>query len=250
MPAPFLREVLVDRPPDADATVYPWNLPALDGIRQVTFTKPISFFVGENGSGKSTLLTALAEASGFNPEGGGYSARFSNREDAVAPLLSSHLKLRWLPRARDGFFLRADSLYNLATYVDQLVREGGTYDSYGGRSLHEQSHGEALLALFTDRFVPRRPALFLLDEPETALSGPRQLALLRILHDHEARGLSQFIIATHSPILLGYPGALLLSFDRGPLAPIAYQDTDAYQIYRAFMTHRQEMLQELWRDDD
>lgn len=259
----FLRDVRFHNwPKGKPANQFPFNLPAFQGVEQISFSHCVTFLVGENGSGKSTLLEAIAIVSGFNPEGGGRMNRFStmgvgrgtgDANEVVESLTSAmdndlhdHLKLSWLPKVTRGFFLRAESFFNFASYIDDLEREDPTgYTAYGGRSLHQQSHGESFLALFTNRFRSKEKALYLLDEPEAALSPARQLALLRILWEHEQSGQAQFIIATHSPILLGYPGAQILNFDASPLSPIQYTETDHYLITKQFLSNPQSMLNEL-----
>lgn len=242
----FLRDVLLRNWPTDD--VYPFNLPALQGVSGISFERPVTFLVGENGSGKSTLLEAIAIAAGFNPEGGSRSNMFLNAETESA--LHQHIRLSWFPKATDGFFFRAESFFNFASHVDEAERIRSTgYSAYGGRSLHEQSHGESFLALFVHRLQTRRKALYLLDEPEAALSPTRQLALLRILWDHEQQGSAQFIIATHSPILLGYPDAGILSFDHKPVTKVFYEETEPYRLTRQFLLHRERILHELFRSE-
>ncbi|MHB1957204.1 MAG: AAA family ATPase, partial [Sulfobacillus sp.] len=148
-------------------------------------------------------------------------------------------------------FFRAESFFNFASHIDDAAREGGgdPYAAYGGRSLHEQSHGESFLNLFAGRLSNRRPALYLLDEPEAALSPARQLALLRIWYDHERARRSQFIVATHSPILLGYPGAEILSFDNGAIQSIPYEDCLHVIITKKFLNSPESMFLELFKDD-
>ncbi|WP_067934264.1 AAA family ATPase [Alicyclobacillus kakegawensis] len=244
----FLREVRFrDWPQESPA--YPYKIPAFRGLSRIEFDTPVTFFIGENGSGKSTLLEAIAIQAGFNPEGGGKQNVFSTAK--TESQLYEHLQLSWLPKVTRGFFLRAESFFNFASHIEEVERECPTgYAAYGGKSLHEQSHGESFLALFTYRFRGRGKALYLLDEPEAALSPSRQLALLRILWQHEQSGQSQFIIATHSPILLGYPGARILNFDTSPLSPVKYEDTDHYIISKQFLLHREALLQELFQEDD
>jgi predicted ATPase len=239
----FLKQIrFVDWPNPAEH--YPYNLPAFNGLSELSIDSAVTFFVGENGSGKSTLLEAIAKRAGFNPEGGGRSNRFSTAETESS--LDNHIRLSWLPKVTQGFFLRAESFYNFASYIDELEREFSTrYAAYGGKSLHQQSHGESFLSLFTHRFRSRGKALYLLDEPEAALSPARQLALLRILWEQEQSGQAQFIIATHSPILLGYPKAAILNFDTSPISPIRYEDTEHYAITKQFLNNRDGMLKEL-----
>ena len=245
----FLREVrFVDLPKSEE---YPFNLLSFQTVRHLNLNRFLTFFVGENGSGKSTLLEAIATQAGFNPEGGSKGNQFVTVSTESS--LFEYLKLIWMPKVTEGFFFRAESFFNFASHIDAAAKEPLTplnpYAAYGGRSLHEQSHGESFLNLFTGRLSPRKPALYLLDEPEAALSPSRPLALLRVLKDHQKSGLSQFIIATHSPILLGYPGATLMSFDNGSIEPIRYQDTTHYIIFKQFLNSPETILRELFRDD-
>lgn len=217
---------------------YPFHIPAIQSLERMEFTNNITFFVGENGSGKSTLLEGIAHQCGFNTAGGGRNNYFEI--DAAESALGDYLRLSWLPKISNGFFMRSESFYQFASHVEEV----GALEYYGGRSLHEQSHGESFLNLFVNRFNSK--GVYLLDEPEAALSPARQLSLLRILHD--LSDTSQFIIATHSPILLGYPGARILSFDDGVIQEVAYEDTDHYQITRSFLENRDRMLNELFKD--
>jgi predicted ATPase len=244
----FLKQVLFKDWPD-DSNRYPFNLPAFKGLSEISFEQPITFLVGENGSGKSTLLEAIAIRAGFNPEGGGRGHLFS-MANTESPL-HHHIRLSWLPKVNRGFFLRAESFFNFASYIDEIEREDPhDYAAYGGKSLHHQSHGESFLSLFTYRFRDRGKSLYLLDEPEAALSPARQLALLRILWEHEQSRQSQFIIATHSPILLGYPNAKILTFDTSPLSSIRYEETEHYAVMKEFLLRRESMLKELFKPED
>ncbi len=244
----FLKNIQVVDWPD-NTSDYPFNLSALQGLEEIQFDKAITYFVGENGSGKSSVLEAIAVSAGFNSEGGSRHNVFSTVD--TGPSLADHFHLSWWPKVTNGFFLRAESFFNFSTYIDNIARdspeESRVYASYGGRSLHQQSHGESFLSLFTHRFRHKNKALYLLDEPEAALTPMRQLALLRILWDHEQSGRSQFIMATHSPILLAYPGADILSFDSSPLRSVSYEQTDHYIITKEFLLHRDRMLQELFK---
>jgi predicted ATPase len=201
----------------------------------------VTFFVGENGSGKSTLLEAVAKCCGFNPEGGGRDHHFRTRDDAVD--LASALRLSWMPKVTDGFFMRAESFYNFATYLDEV----STLQRYGGRSLHQQSHGESFLALFVNRFDR---GVYILDEPEAALSPQRQLSFLKIVHDLDAHGQAQFLIASHSPILLAYPGATLLGLDDGPIHEVRYEDTQHYRLTKEFLDSPARFFKHLFTADD
>lgn len=223
--APFLRRV-VSLPEKFDPARYPFNIQSLSQGIDIAFRSHVTFFVGENGSGKSTLLEALAECCGFSPEGGN---RDHTRETfADRSELAQALRLSWSPKATEGFFMRAESFYNFATYIEQV----SDLRAYGGKSLREQSHGESFLSLFANRF---EQGVYILDEPEAALSPQRQLSFLKIIHDLEAPGHAQFLIATHSPILLSYPGAVLLSLDGHGIKEIVYRETEHYRVTRDFL---------------
>ena len=229
-------------------TKYPFSIPSIRSLEQIEFKNKITFFVGENGSGKSTLLEAIAEMCGFNTAGGGRNNHYQvhRAESALAP----YIRLSWWPKVTNGFFLRAESFYNFATHIDEMWEEDkvNAYEAYGGKSLHEQSHGESFLSLFLNRF--RGGAIYLLDEPEAALSPQKQLSFLKILHDLTTNSNCQFIIATHSPILLGYPGATIFSFDDGTIKEIQYEETDHYQITRYFLENRRKFLRELLKEEE
>ena len=215
---------------------YLWNIPAVAGVERVDFERPVTCFVGENGSGKSTLLEAMAVSYGFNPEGGTKNYSFSTF-DSHSELCDSLRLIRGPRKARWGYFLRAESFYNVATAEAAYSQSGGT-----PQHLHEKSHGESFLATVQNNF--RGGGVYLLDEPEAALSPQRQLTLLREIHTCAQTG-AQFFIVTHSPILLGLPGAAILSFDDGPIHPIAYEETDSYQITSLFLSDRQRILRSL-----
>ena len=213
---------------------YPFSLPVVRAFTRLEFDAQVTILVGENGSGKSTLLEALAVAWGFNPEGGTRNFNFVTRSSHSC--LHEHLRLlRGIRRPNDGFFLRAESFYNLATEIDALQAE----QFYGGRSLHAQSHGEAFFSTFMNRFGGN--GLYILDEPEAALSPMRQLALLARMHDLVKQN-SQFIVATHSPIVLGYPGAQILQLMDGQLRAVEYEQTEQYVIMKEFINRRERML--------
>ncbi|WP_010283849.1 AAA family ATPase [Bacillus timonensis] len=244
----FLRSVKLLSEKMPNMREYPFSIPSIRRLDQLNFHEPVTFFVGENGSGKSTLLEAIAHQCGFNSGGGGRNNSYEF-EDAT-PALSEYIRLSWMPKVNQGFFLRAESFFHFASHLDQLAKEDPTfnYEGYGGKSLHEQSHGESFLSLFVNRFGER--SIYLLDEPEAALSPARQLAFLRVIHDLSRRGDAQFIIATHSPILLGYPGAQIYNFDTSPIEEIAYEETEHYQITIGFLNRRERFLNELFREDE
>ncbi len=223
---------------------YPFNIPAIGSLDKLTLRSPVTFFIGANGSGKSTLLEAVAAAWGFNPEGGSKNMNFSTF-DSHSTLYRSVKLTKGLRRPADGFFLRAESFYNVASYIEELdavpAYAPPIKRAYGG-SLHEKSHGESFGALLFNRL--RGMGLYLLDEPEAALSVNAQLGALGRIRELTAER-SQFIIATHSPILLAYPGADILSFDGGAIHGVAYEDTDIYRVYKYFMNNREGMLKEM-----
>lgn len=216
-------------------------------LKQVTrleFNRRVTFFVGENGTGKSTLLEAIAVAYGFNPEGGTKNFNFSTA--ASHSQLHKALVLSKGPVAKDGFFLRAESFYNVATAIDELDRLDPFLDCYGGQSLHKQSHGESFMALVQNRFSGS--GLYLLDEPEAALS-PKRLMSLIVEIDRLTKKRSQFIIATHSPILMAFPGAEILSFSEEGIQSVSYEETEHYQLTRRFLENPSKMFRYLLEDD-
>jgi len=217
LPGPFLKRITLI-PNRAQPDRYPFNIPAFSHGIDLEITSNVTFFVGENGSGKSTLLEAIAENCGFNVEGGGRDHRFTTHRDRSD--LSATLRLSWMPKVLDGFFMRSESFYQFASYVEE---SGSNFERYGGRSFHDQSHGESFLALFSNRFDR---GIYILDEPEAALSPQRQLSFLSIIHSLESIGRAQFLISTHSPIILAYPGAVLLNLDGDSIRAVAYTDTD------------------------
>jgi predicted ATPase len=203
----------------------------------------VTFLVGENGSGKSTLVEAIAVAAGFNAEGGSKNFNFATRR-SESSLHETFRLTRGIRREKDGFFLRAESYFNVGTQIDEL----GVASSYGGRSPHEQSHGEAFVALANHRL--RGNGLYIFDEPEAALSPGRQLALLQIMRRLIEETRSQFVVATHSPILMAYPGALIYQLDPEGIAPIRYEDTEHYQVTRTFLADPSRYFKHLFADDD
>ncbi|WP_241292465.1 AAA family ATPase [Burkholderia stabilis] len=224
---------------------YPFSLAAVRSLDFLTPHPKVTFFVGENGSGKSTLLEAIAVSMGFNPEGGTKNFNFGTR--ASHSNLASYLRIaKGVRRPRDGFFLRAESFFNVATEIEHLDAEPSfgppVIDSYGGHSLHEQSHGESFMSLLMNRFGGK--GLYLLDEPEAALSPQRQLAALARIHDL-AMDDSQFFIATHSPILMAYPDASIFQFDAAGVSQVAYEETEHYQVMRTFLMDPKRMLNKL-----
>lgn len=210
----------------------------LHGLGELPFLKPVTFFAGENGTGKSTLLEAIAVSCGFNPEGGSKDFSFATKD--------SHSELyRYLTTIKrvypkDGFFLRAESFYNTATYLDEVSM--GDLRRYGGVSLHKRSHGESFMALVTSRFEGN--GLYILDEPEAALS-PKSLMSLMVAIDALVKADSQFLIATHSPILMSYPHAEIIELHDSGIQKIEYQESEHYKITKQFIEHPEQMLHHL-----
>ncbi|WP_379159335.1 AAA family ATPase [Paenibacillus sp. sgz5001063] len=239
-------ELLRDRVPSFQA--YPFDLPVIRSFSKLAFQKQVTFLVGENGTGKSTLLEGIAAAWGFNPEGGTLNFSFNTRSSHSS--LYEYLRIaKGVRRPRDGFFLRAESYYNVASYIDRLDEEPGggmIKNSYGGKSLHEQSHGESFFAAFVHRFGGQ--GLYILDEPEAALSPLRQMSLLVRMHELVEQH-SQFIIATHSPILMSYPGSEIYLLEGEGIRQVALEDTEHYTVTKAFMNDRESMLRELLEGD-
>jgi predicted ATPase len=222
LPAPSASE---------ERTGYPWDLPAVQALAGgLDLNRPVTYLIGENGSGKSTLLEAVAVAAGMNAEGGSSGFAFSTR--ASHSELGHSLRLvRGARRPRTDFFLRAESLFTAATYLEQLDDDDSLIP-YGGRSLHEQSHGESFLAVILNRFGPG--GLYLLDEPEAALSTQNCLTLLRRVHELVTAG-SQFVIATHSPIVLAYPDARIYACSEDGLDTVAFADAEPVRLTQSFL---------------
>jgi predicted ATPase len=249
-PGGFIRTVSLLEDRVQDMQRYPFSLPAVRGLLGDLVLHPlVTFLIGENGSGKSTVVEAIAVAAGFNAEGGTRNFRFTTRS-SESDLHACIRLARSVRRPRDGFFLRAESYFNVATEIEHLDEEPSfgppVIDSFGGKSLHEQSHGESFFALLQNRFGGN--GLYILDEPEAALSPARQLAFLARLDELARRKDSQFIIATHSPILMGYPHARLLELGTHGIREVQYEDTEHFRITRDFLTRRERILRHLLND--
>jgi len=238
----YLREGAAFDGPNA----YLQNLPVLKNL-PLDLDAPVCCFTGENGSGKSTLLEAIAVGFGFNAEGGSRNFRFSTR-DSHSALYEQLVLVKGVKRPKDGFFLRAESFYNVASEIDRINEDDATMlEDYGGVSLHEQSHGESFWSLLNNRFGAG--GLYLLDEPEAALSPQRQMAVL-VLLNRLARAGSQFILATHSPILLAYPGAKIYELGAQGARKRRWEELENVQLYRDFLRDPQRMLYHLGLDGD
>lgn len=241
----FIGSVRLDRDNIPNPDVYPFSIPVLRDFDELRFRKPVTFFIGENGTGKSTLIEAIAVAAGLNPEGGTQNFNFHTKDTHSG--LSEYLVLGKYGRPRTKFFLRAESFYNVASEVVRLSEEcysGPLYPEYGG-NLHECSHGESFLRLVQNRFSPR--GLYILDEPEAALSPSRQMTLLCHI-DELVKSGSQFIIASHSPILISYLGGEILDLNNR-FQPVSYADTEIYQTYKTYLADPVAMQQRLFADD-
>lgn len=249
----FVRTVTLLRERVPNFETYPFNIPAVRSLETLELHPKVTFFVGENGSGKSTLLEAIAVACGFNPEGGSRNFRFTTRS-SESELHRCLRVARGTRRPRDGFFLRAESYFNLATEIEQLdavqsiANPPPIINSYGFTSLHEQSHGESFLALLDHRLGG--DGLYLFDEPEAALSPQRQLTLLSTIDRLARHQRSQFIIATHSPIVLAYPQAKIFHVSDDGLNPVAYEQTEHYALTRDFLLNRERYLARLLDQND
>lgn len=243
----YLLEIKLKQSSASSPASYPLSLPVVRHLSSIELHPKVTFFVGENGSGKSTLLEAIAVAWGFNPEGGSKNFRFHTRKSHST--LHEHLTLsRGIKRAKDGYFLRAESFFNVASEIERLDEEPSfgppVINSYGGRSLHEQSHGESFFALLMNRFGG--DGFYVLDEPEAALSPSRQLAMLVRLNEL-ANARSQFVIATHSPMLMAYPDAWIYQIDDAGLRRVPYEKTEHYIVARQFLHDPQRQVSELFR---
>jgi len=252
---PFLKSISLNSEAEDDegsSADFPFSIPAIRSLEQSGLDRhpKCTFLVGENGSGKSTLLEGIADRWGFDEQGGGRYRDLYARElwSELGPSLFLNRKTASKPM--DGFFLRAESFFNFATLLDDLEKEeftGDGYFNYGGKSLHHQSHGESFLTLFKMRF--HGDGVYLLDEPEAALSPQRQLAFLVRMNDL-IQDNSQFIIATHSPILLGYPDAQIYELDEDGMREITYEESQPYQITSRFITDRERILDYLFSDEE
>ncbi|ETI90529.1 hypothetical protein CBU02nite_25250 [Clostridium butyricum] len=216
------------------------NLNVVKNLNRLCLSSNVTFFVGENGSGKSTLLEAIAVNMGFNAEGGTRNFCFSSME-THSDLYKYITVAKSINRPKDGFFLRAESFYNVATEIENIG--DGIIDSYGGTSLHNMSHGESFITLMTNRFGGN--GIYILDEPEAALSPIKQMAMLTIINEL-VKKKSQFIIATHSPILMAYPDADIFVIDNDEIVKTPYKKTDNYMITRKFLENPEKMIEYLF----
>ncbi|WP_164108704.1 MULTISPECIES: AAA family ATPase [Sphingobacterium] len=231
----YISKVRNNRPLES-RTSYPYNIPSISILNELSFRKEVTFIIGENGAGKSTLVEAIAINAGFNAEGGSRNFNF-NTKSSHSELFEDIQLIRTAYRNKDGFFLRAESFYNVATAVDDYEAQ----DSYGG-SLHERSHGESFLSLMQNRLYGQ--GLYIFDEPESALSMVSQLNMLRRVNQLVEKN-SQFIIATHSPVLMAYPGADIYEVSSEGINLVDYEDTEQFRLTKYFMNNREKMLSDL-----
>jgi predicted ATPase len=230
---PFLSRITL---PSLQDGTYLQHIPSLNKGLQLELKNNVTFFVGENGSGKSTLLEGIAEQCGFSLRGGNrnHNLNTGHRFDGYESALAPYLQLAWTPRRiSEGFFMRAESFFNFASYIDELaVDDRRIFNAYGGRSLHEQSHGESFLSLFNNQF---ESGIYILDEPEAALSPARILAFMSVIHELDRSGRAQFLVATHSPMLICYPGATIYQFDEDGVSETSYEDTEHFYLTKSFL---------------
>ncbi|AOT71460.1 AAA family ATPase [Geosporobacter ferrireducens] len=245
----YLRSIQLHKEKIDSYDRYPFSLPVIKNISNLEFHPKVTFIVGENGTGKSTILEAIAVAYGFNPEGGTKNFNFVSR--ASHSKLYDYIRLvKGIKKPADGFFLRAESFYNLATTIEELDNGIGgprVIDSYGGYSLHEQSHGESFFAVFMNRF--RGNGLYILDEPEAALSPLRQMSMISRIHQLVGQQ-AQFIIATHSPIIMAYPDALIYEITDESFKKVKYEETENYVVMKSFLNNTEKMLDILMNEKE
>ena len=238
----YLRSLTIDSDGFPTRELYPFNIPVLRSTRRIVFSSPLTFFVGKNGSGKSAMLDAIARKSGFLPWGGTKAHRV--HENPFETQLANHLKLTLEPRHSYGFHFRAEAFLNFAASLDDIILDDPARDHYfGGKSLNVVSHGESFLTFFKS-YTCSLSGLYLFDEPEAALSPQNQLEFARMLFDSLQTGTAsrQFIIATHSPIIMACPGANILTFDAESVEPIDYRRTEHYKFYREFLSSPDEFF--------
>jgi predicted ATPase len=248
-PRRYFEAIRMERDRVAGFAEYPFAIPSIRHLKRLEFHPAVTFFIGENGSGKSTLLEAIAVKAGFSAEGGDRQLQFATH-DTHSSLHDCLILERSFGKPTDGYFLRAESFYSVASELERIESEipsAVPYRAYGGRSLHRQSHGESFLAVLKERL--QGGGVYLFDEPEAALSPQRQLSVLTLLH-RLVQHQSQLIIATHSPILLAYPNARIYQFSEGGIEEVNYTGTSHYQITRDFLNRHERMLELLMSAED
>lgn len=239
---PYLRKIRINWSDIDDRDSYPFSIPVISTLEQVEFHPDVTFLIGENGSGKSTLIEAIAIAMGFGAEGGTKNVRIKSTNDISALWKNLKLEKSFL-RPKDHYFLRAESFFNVATYMDETGYLGG----YGDKSLHARSHGEAFFSAITQKLKGK--GFYIFDEPEAALSPSRQMSALTAIHDL-VLAESQFIIATHSPILMAYPNSKILQLTDNGIEEVSYEETEHFMITKDFLNQYPAMLEILLNEDD
>ena len=241
----IVKKITIDRDKIGSFDIYPFNIEIVKNFKELNFKAPVTFFVGENGVGKSTFIEALAVALGLPAEGGTQNFRYNTKY--TTSNLSDYLKVSTFYKPKTKFFLRAESFYNFSTELQRVVEENNyysLYDVYGG-NLHNCSHGESFLKLVQNKFTDH--GLYILDEPEAALSPQRQLSLLCLI-DRLVKEGSQFIIATHSPILISYRDGIILDLNNN-FKEINYKDTDIYSLYKMYLENPDVMQHKLFDEE-
>ncbi len=243
LPAPFLQRLVV-RPNGLESKEgYPFDLPWLNDDFEMRFTTPVTIIVGENGSGKSTLIEAIAAISGFDEAGGSKDHRavdHSRAADKSGALLGDSLRAGWLPKVTNGWFFRAETFFSVARYLDQVGSPSAGFLS--------GSHGEGFIRVFEERMS--RQGIYLMDEPESALSPKRQLELLKFLVKVQQDETAQVIMATHSPLLMAVPDATLLKVTRRGFGPVHYRDTEHFQLYQSFIADPEDFIKCALNDEE
>ena len=239
---PYLRKIRINWSEIEDRDAYPYSIPSIESLEEIEFHPDVTFLIGENGSGKSTLVEAIALAMGFGAEGGTKNVRIQSTDD-ISPLWHNLKIEKSFLRPKDNYFLRAESFYNVATYMDEVGYLGG----YGDKSLHARSHGEAFFSALTQKL--KGNGFYIFDEPEAALSPSRQMSALTAIHDLVSSE-SQFIIATHSPILMAYPSSRILQLSELGITEVSYEETEHFTITKDFLNQYPAMLEILLNEED
>ncbi|WP_349729857.1 AAA family ATPase [Peribacillus frigoritolerans] len=242
----YIRGIYLNRDRISSYDHFPLDLPVIKHLQEVAFHPSVTYVIGENGMGKSTLLEGIAISYGFNPEGGTLNFNFSNYDSHSN--LDEYLRLKkGVYKPKDHFFFRAETFYNLATNIEELDGEASSgrkiTDSFGGKSLHQQSHGESFFSAFVERFQGN--GLYILDEPEAALSPLRQISMLARINELVQQG-SQFIISTHSPIIMAYPDAKILQISDEGMSEVTLEESNHYLLMKQFFEDKDRLLHHLF----